>query len=79
MFVLDGWSLRQQRLYNRETISYTYKDCTILDEKPSIIIWLAKSLKLRKGLINLSCVEGKGSLKDIWCISEFDAAIVSLW
>ena len=26
----------------------------------------------------MSCIEGKGVMKDIWCISYFNVAIVSL-
>ena len=44
-----------------------------MTESPSTLSWCSEILKLRKGLHIR-----EGGIKDIWCIAQFDAAIVSL-
>ena len=55
------------------TLKWNIKEC-----KDSPLSWLVEILELRKGLIYLSCIEGKGGGKDIHYSAQNAALFVDL-
>ena len=72
-FMEAGWIefKESNRFYNRETISFIIISLFWLKSLP--LSRFSKILELRKRINYLSCIEGKGGMRDICIISKFYA------